>query len=208
MPLHCGTLSHYLSHCYIVSCTTLCCNTMYHCPLSPPCISNTYCTHNMHHCVTLLLCYYTVAHITLCYYTCIHANTVSSHCVTIHVYMQHVCYTQSVPPLYLWRQLEINVTRLSDTVSQRRTCFLHHMCPPIVHTSYTYIYIYIYKYIYYIYIYTYTFHTTIAVDLYGRHHVPMIVGRQTLLSSPFDPTYILSGHITNYIRNIPMYSDT
>ena len=130
---------------------------MYHCPLSPHCISNTYCTRNMHHCVTLLPCYYTVAHITLCYYTCIHANTVSSHCVTIHVYMQHVCYTPSVPPLYLWRQLEINVTRRLDNVSQGPTCFLHHMLfQPIVHTSYTYIYIYIYiyKYIkYYIYIY-------------------------------------------------------
>ena len=74
--------------------------------------------------------------------------------------------------------------------------------------SYIYIYIYIYKYIYYIYIYTYTFHTTIAVDAYGRQHVPTIVGRQTLLSSPSDPTYILSGHIANYIRNIPMYPDT
>ena len=78
-----------------------------------------------------------------------------------------------------------------------------------IHTHiYIYIYSYIYIYTYIYYIYTYTFHTTIAVDAYGRHHVPTIVGRQTLLSSPSDPTYILSDHNANYIRNITMYPDT
>ena len=56
--------------------------------------------------------------------------------------------------------------------------------------------------------YIYLSHITITVDLYGRQHVTAIVGRQTLWSLPFDPNYIPSGHITNYIRNIPMYSDT
>ena len=47
--------------------------------------------------------------------------------------------------------------------------------------TYIYIYSYIYIYIHLLYIY-YTFHTTIAVDAYGRHYVLTIVGRQTLLA--------------------------
>ena len=47
---------------------------------------------------------------------------------------------------------------------------------------YIYIFIHIYIYIHLLYIYTYTFHTTIAVDAYGRHYVLMIVGRQTLFA--------------------------
>ena len=170
------------------------------------------------HCVTyhtVLLYMHTCKHCvtSLCYNPCIHATC--------------LLYTGRCLPSYLWHQMEINVTMLSDNVSQRPTCFCTTCSCPLytlhihiyIHTHiyiciFIHIYIYIYIYIYintitiYIYIYTYTFHTTIAVDLYGRHHVPTIVGRQTLLSSPSDPTYILSGHIAHYIRNIHMYSDT
>ena len=146
--------------------------------------------HTCKHCVT-----------SLCYNPCIHAN----------MFAMHRCL-----PLIFVTPVEINVTRPFRQCSQRPTCFLHRMFQLTIHTLYTYIHTHIYIYIYsYIYIYIhllyiyYTFHTTIAVDAYGRHYVLTIVGRRDppcLL--PHIPCTFCLTIMQIITRNITLYPDT
>ena len=98
-----------------------------------------YQTHIAHAtCTTVLHCYRVTIH---AYMQCKHR--VNSLCSNPCIHATCLLYTGRPLPSYLWRQLEINVTRCLDNVSQGPTCSLHHMLfQPIVHTLYSYIYMY------------------------------------------------------------------